>query len=695
MRSFFSIIFLFLVLSAYGQNNGYEGRLMEGDILENAVEKANSDDFNYDTYQQNLDYLKENPVNLNKAGAIELRRTTLFTEVQIRDLLQHIKYYGELLNLYELQTIPSFTLDDIERIKPYVALSDKITYGKVPFAKQLYTGNYQYFLRLQKILEDQAGYNNDPSVSNPYLGSNLRIYTRFGYNYQNRLRYGFTAEKDPGEEFFGTYEPYGFDFYSAHFFMQGKGFVKSLALGDYELKIGQGLTMWSGFGFGKSVYPLAIRRTGPVLDDYTSVNENTFLRGAAATMGKRNLYVTVFGSHKKLDANVAVVDTVDESVLEVSSITESGLHRNESELEDKDAISETIAGADVSYYRGQFSLGISSIYFHLSSDLTLRQDPYNYFYFSGHQLLSSSLHYNYLWRNVLFFGETAMSDNAKVATVNGLIIPLDRKMDIAILNRYFDKAYQTLPSYAGSFSDNAVPQNETGTYLGLEVRPASAWKVSGYLDVYRHPWLEFQTDGPSTGTDVLGQVIYQPSKAFQTYIRYKHELTDHNYTGPIDQDPESNMQFITGVDKTNIRWHLSYDMSKDLSLRSRIEISLYDDNISEPERGYIAFQDVNYHPFGKKWGINTRFCLFNTDSYNTRIYTYESDVLYAYSIIALYGRGTRYYASFSYSPTRWLDIWLRFSQTWYDEMVTESSSIASSVPGNTKSEGKVQVRIKW
>jgi hypothetical protein len=39
-----------------------------------------------------------------------------------------------------------------------------------------------------------------------------------------------------------------------------------------------------------------------------------------------------------------------------------------------------------------------------------------------------------------------------------------------------------------------------------------------------------------------------------------------------------------------------------------------------------------------------RYCIFSTDSYNTAIYTWENDLLYGYSVPALYGKGSRMYA---------------------------------------------------
>ena len=38
--------------------------------------------------------------------------------------------------------------------------------------------------------------------------------------------------------------------------------------------------------------------------------------------------------------------------------------------------------------------------------------------------------------------------------------------------------------------------------------------------------------------------------------------------------------------------------------------------------------------------LSARYAIFNTDSYDTRIYAYEKDVLYAFSVPALYATGS-------------------------------------------------------
>jgi hypothetical protein len=467
--------------------------------------------------------------------------------------------------------------------------------------------------------------------------------------------------------------------------------VKALALGDYELRIGQGLIMWSGVGFGKSVYPVAIRRAGPVLDSYTSVNENRFMRGAGATMAFGNTYITVFGSHKSVDANISLIDSTELEVVEVSSLDESGLHRTETELENKDAIRETVAGFDVTYYKGQFNIGISSVYFKYSSDIKETIDPYEIYDFTGNQLLNTSVHYNALWKNLLYFGETAVSGDMHMATLNGIILPVDPKIDIALLHRYFSPEFQTL--YAQTFSEGTLPQNEQGTYFGTEIKPSRAWKFSAYVDLYESRWLKYKTDAPVVGTDLLGQLSWQPSRVFESYIRFKHEIKNGNATID-DPDTDPSTQYITDIVKSSLRIHSQLAVNRSITVKSRLEINYYDEQLGLPEKGYLLFQDFNYQPLSSPFAFATRFAIFNTDSYNTRIYAYETEVLYAYSIIGLSGRGTRAYLMLSYSPFDWLDIWARVANTWYSSD-TEVGSGDNTFPGNTRSDAKLQVRISW
>ena len=86
-----------------------------------------------------------------------------------------------------------------------------------------------------------------------------------------------------------------------------------------------------------------------------------------------------------------------------------------------------------------------------------------------------------------------------------------------------------------------------------------------------------------------------------------------------------------------------------------------------------------------------RLQYFETDGYNSRIYAYESDVLYSYSIPAFFDKGFRYYLNLNYDLTKKLSCWVRFAQTIYRNRNTVGSGL-DEIQGNRKSEMRFQVR---
>ena len=154
------------------------------------------------------------------------------------------------------------------------------------------------------VTERSKGYDrNDSSATGSYAGSPLKIFFRYGYVYKNRLQYGIVAEKDAGEQFFRGKQKTGFDFYSMHFFIRDLGGIRTLALGDYTVNLGQGLVQWQSLAFKKSADVLSIKRQSAVLRPYNSAGEFNFHRGAGITIRKGKAEGTVFASLRKLSAN--------------------------------------------------------------------------------------------------------------------------------------------------------------------------------------------------------------------------------------------------------------------------------------------------------------------------------------------------------------------------------------------------------
>ena len=48
----------------FAQENKAEGKLLEDDMIEGAAEKVDNSDISIDSYQENLTYLLQNPINI-------------------------------------------------------------------------------------------------------------------------------------------------------------------------------------------------------------------------------------------------------------------------------------------------------------------------------------------------------------------------------------------------------------------------------------------------------------------------------------------------------------------------------------------------------------------------------------------------------------------------------------------------------
>ena len=112
------------------------------------------------------------------------------------------------------------------------------------------------------------------------------------------------------------------------------------------------------------------------------------------------------------------------------------------------------------------------------------------------------------------------------------------------------------------------------------------------------------------------------------------------------------------------------------------------------EFGYMLFQDVNFK--FRKFRFSTRYAIFDAEGSNNRMYTYEKDVLYAYSIYSFSGLGVRKYVVLRYTPMRRLDLWVKVMRTTFD--YTPASTVGSGleeIQGNNRTDLRIQMRYKF
>ena len=688
-----------LLISNYislGQKNDQQKFNLIEQRIEMIAENAEDEDIDFTTLFDYLAYIYDHPLNINNPkNEDDLRQIRMLSDIQINNLYDHIDRNGKLISIYELQALEGWTIYTIKTILPFVTVNVDLYAPSISFKEMVRNSSNELFIRYSRVLEQQEGYapiDDSTLAASPnkrYSGSPDKLYTRYRFKFRNNISAGFTAEKDAGEQFFTGNQKNGFDFYSGHLYLSGFGKLKSLAIGDFHAQFGQGLTIWSGLAFGKSADILTVKRNARGLRPYASVDENLFLRGGGATIELGKIQFTAFGSHKKIDANVSYDDTTSNfDGYTITSFQQTGLHRTPSEVEDKNIIGETHLGGNLQFNTRKLRIGISGLHSNYDANVQRNLSYYNQFEFNDNTNTILGTDYNFLFRNFNLYGEVARSANGGTAQIHGALISLDPSVTLSVVYRNYARDFQN--NLSNAFSENSKNINESGIMIGLKLTRGKKFQLNAYLDQFKFPWLKYQVDKPqTTGHDYLVQLQYKPSKKLIMYGRIRARNRPINTEQDID-----DIDFIVARNQINYRYNISYKVSESFTLRNRIEYVDFQRGMSDREAGFLIYQDILYKPLSSNLSFSFRYALFETDSYDSRVYAYENDVLYYFSIPAYYRTGTRTYLTAKYRIRKGLDLWLRWAQ-WHFSNTNEIGSGNEMIEGNTKTDIRAQIRLKF
>lgn len=677
------------------QAQDYPRQHMDFDLLvQELFAQQEDDNVPYEDFYETLFQHYQRPLDLNHATPEELASLFILSRPQIASFFKYKQENGELLTIYELQAIPNFDLLTIYKLVSFVQVTDAGLQADQRTLWQRVVGedNNALVLRYERTLQQRRGYTSvapDSRATSRYLGSPDKLYMRYRISHPRDYSFGFTAEKDAGEQFIwdGSTHRYGFDYYSAHLQLYNRGKFKAIALGDYQLQLGQGLLLSSGYSVGKGSETITtVSRPNLGIRPYSSVLEYAFFRGAAATYTLGRVDITGFYSNKRVDANLqAQLDTLQNESDFFSGIQTTGFHRTPTELASKSQAREQLYGANASYQSRDKTLlvGVTALGITYSSPIQKAGAPYQRFEFSGKNNYNLGTNYSYTWQNVYLFGETAISKSGGLGTVNGFVANLSNKVELAMLYRSYARNFHTF--YGAAFSEATRNINEHGLYTGIKIKPFRKWELTAYYDRFRFPWLRYRVDAPSEGYEYLLRLYFKPNKQTSLYAQFRTESKGLN---AADNTP---IDYVAQALRRNYLLYYEFAPTKIVSLKSRVQFSSYAQE-SPKTTGYLIAQDVNFT--FRKVRLSTRYSIFDTDSYDTRQYVYERDVLSAFSIPAFSGTGTRVYALLQVSPLRDLDVWVKYGLTHYRHQDTIGSGL-DTIEGSRRSDVKVQVRYQF
>lgn len=678
MRAFSVVLLCFFSFTGMSQNQ----RDADLQALVDDILAIQDEDINYEDLYENLAQLLANPADLNEVTAEQLRGFYILSERQVQAFIAYRAEIGSFLSVYELQNIEGFTKDVYEKVAPFITVVDPASRLNKSLWKRIVSAPNRYVVfRVDRTVEEKRGYTD-----HTYAGSPERMYARFRASRPGDFSMGLTAEKDGGEKI--TWSPsqrqYGADFYSYHVQLQNKGRLKNFIIGDYQAQFGQGLVLGSAFGIGKNAEAVTtIRRPNVGFLPYTSVNEAGYFRGSAISLAlhKRVTFHAMYSSRSR-DGAIAL-DTTRESGSSVSSFNYSGFHRTAGELANRYSVPEKNLASVLVYTSRSVEAGVILHNTEFNVPFLRTARVYNQFQFAGDRNTNGSIFFNYTFRNFAVFSEHARTLGGGSGTVAGIIGSYTPRLDMTLLYRNYARDFQ--PLYSNALSENSVAQNERGFYWGWKYVFNKQYTLSGYIDLFKFPWLRYRSYAPSYGNEWLMRVTYKPSRAVSLFVQAREETKARNL--PV----ESNLYTTAPGTKRNYWINIDYAVTPGLSFRTRAQFSRYTIGATAT-KGMVVLHDVTWQR--GKLSVSARYALFDTDDYDNRLYVYEKDAWLAFSFPPYFGTGVRNYVVLQYSVSASVDIWLRWARVTY----RDSTSIGSgneTIEGNERNDVKLQTRIRF
>ena len=507
-----------------------------------------------------------------------------------------------------------------------------------------------------------------------YLGYPYKFWARYSFSYAKNVRIGIVASQDAGEPFFSQSNKYGFDQYSGFIQINGLGSVESLIVGRYSVSAGMGLVMNNSFSLGKTAMLQDFGRQRNALRPHTSASENGYMQGAAATIRLSDaIRLTPFLSYRKTDATL----NIDGSI---SSLIYTGYHRTISELNKKNNTSLTASGINARWNHKDFSLGATAVFTHINRPLSPNKSAtYKKIYPEGSNFFNASLNYSWLHYPFSVNGETAINANGAIATINTIGWNISQYVELLGIYRFYSFNYYSL--YANAFSEGGKTQNESGLYLGVRWQPKYGIDIQAYTDLAYFAWPRYGVSQSSYAIDNVVSASYKTgnwllSGKYRLHLRQK----DSKSVANLSWQTEHRLRI--GAEWTGGGW----------TSRSQLDFTSVSSTSesSSLSQGFMITENIGYD-IGK-WQIFAGGKYFNTDGYDSRLYSYERAMPHTFSFPAYYGHGIRYSLVATWSPSPTLQFNAKAGITDYFDRSTISSGQQQI---NASSACDIEVGMRW
>ena len=607
-------------------------------------------------YIERLNELAENPVKINSPDENEISRLFFLSDFQVKALIEYVNSSGQIVTIYELAAIPGFDKETAEMIMPFVNLERR------------YTAGFDSVRLHNSLISNFSIKPNNQDTS--FLGSAWKVLTKYKFT-SGGITGGFTTEKDPGEKFFSG-NPSLPDFLSAYLAYNGRGVIRSIIIGDFSARFGQGTNINTGIRRGISVTSPGYMSASDEIRPYTSTEENKFFRGVAAKIELKNLDLSVFISKNNSDATLVSISGSSSDY--VDNLYTSGVHSTPSLLNKKDAVAQSAFGINLSYDLNNLKIGIAWSENRFSLPIcNTSYDPAKIYDFTGDRNAIYSFYYNCFIKNILLYGELSVNDSKKYAAVQGISFRPSDRLSLNFLYRHYNPGYTSF--YGNGPGSGSKMTNEKGFLGNFTYEAAKHLFISGGVEFKSIPWLKYRCSGPTHGVRKELRVKFLPKEDLTLEASYNYHLS------MVDNSEHPGIPEQREIISRTIKSSLRYSFSDNLTLGTRVDYKIADPSGG---RGALLLQDLIFRFRKYPVAIWFRYCLFKTDNWDSRLYTYENDLLYSFSIPALSGEGSRSYLMIKWDVMKFAEFRIKYGVT---TLYTDLNSVKNT------DEIKMQFRV--
>lgn len=659
-------ILLFFSQGIMAQND------LEDDFLDHSAELFNETENQElaSEVTEELGEILQEKENINIVKPEVLRKLPFLTDFQVHSFLEYRKKYGRIYSENELWLIPGFHETLIEK---FIMLFDFGEYSEISNKNKNYRSPLRHKILLRNKLEypKRKGFTNKKDASNNFNGSQLYRLVKYELKRKDKIRIGFTMENDAGETFNFDTVSRGFDFNSAFIEYSAKRFPDKIILGDYRLSSAEGLIY--SYGRKGKTSMNSFKRSLPLIKKFSSTTEYGFYRGLAVQFNKNNIRAISFYSRKAEDAKIYQMADTGRYFLSVNT---TGYHRNEKEKKRINSIQEESAGLISSFTNEYFQVGYNLKFLNYSPGMgyTRLGDPYTEF-IVREKFLWQSVFYNLQLKKIFFSGELAYLTRGGLALQQKASINIHPLWTMNIGYRNFSPEY-FCPG-AASLSESSNPQNEKGLFTEIISYPFSFLKLRIYLDNYHFPWINYRSAFPLSGIDLLIATEWYILKDMDLKIYFKSEKKEITYKPSV-----GNMKVLSVEETGRFYTQLTYRISENFSSRNRFETKWKKETGNHRYSGILIYTELTRYLFERQLKLNLRYTVFDIPDWAVRIYSWEHDLLYAFSTTSYYKSGFNMFLNLRWKISNNYSLGMKFSSTFYTSERQSGTGPDSRSSGN-------------